>query len=101
MKPVLVPTTKYNKDLKRCKKRGWDMTLLDEALDLIVAGKKLPENYQKHELSGNRVGQIDIHIKPNWILLYEPFTYINELDNKTKQAILLRRTGTHSDLFNK
>jgi mRNA interferase YafQ len=89
----LIPTSKYKKDIKRLEDRGYDLTLLDDAVDKIAAGVKLPESYRKHELKGERRGQIDIHIKPNWLLLYEPDT-INGQD-----IIFLRRTGTHSDLL--
>jgi len=90
---ILIPTTKYKKDIKRLESRGFDMSLLDEVVDKITAGKELPDSYQKHELKGNRKGQMDIHIKPDWLLLYEPDT-IGEQD-----VIFLRRTGSHTDLF--
>ena len=73
--------------------RGADIALLDEAANMIAAGETLPDRFQKHELHGNREGQIDIHIKPNWLLLYEPDTIGGE------EYIFLRRTGTHSDLL--
>jgi mRNA interferase YafQ len=69
------------------------MALLDTVVDMLAAGNELPDHFRKHALSGNRIGQIDVHIKPDWLLLYEPITIDGE------EAIILRRTGTHSDLF--
>jgi mRNA interferase YafQ len=93
MTATLIPTSKYRKDLKKLEARGVDLSLLDEAVDMIASGKKLPESFQKHELKGQRQGQIDVHIKPDLLLLYEPDEFGDE------KVIYLRRTGTHSDLF--
>jgi mRNA interferase YafQ len=93
MAATLVPTTKYKKDIKRLESRGLDMSLLDAAVDLIAVGSELPERYKKHDLTGDRLGQTDIHIKPDWVLLYEH----DEFDGH--EVIYLRRTGTHADLF--
>ena len=91
--PTLIATTKYKKDIKRLESRGVDMELLDEVVDKIAAGEVLDDSYQKHDLKGERKGQIDIHIKPDWVLLYEPDTI------EGLEVIFLRRTGTHADLF--
>jgi len=93
MTALLISTTKYKKDLKRLEARGVDMTLLDEVVDKIARGEELSSIFCKHELKGFRQGQIDIHIKPDWLLLYEP----DEFDGQ--KVIYLRRTGSHSDLF--
>jgi mRNA interferase YafQ len=93
MSATLIPTSKYQKDLKRLEARGLDMDLLDEVVDKIANGEDLPESYQKHELKGQRQGQIDVHIKPDWLLLYEPALLGGQ------DVIFLRRTGSHSDLF--
>ena len=52
MKYNLKPTTQFRKDLKLCKKRGYDLKLLTEVLKLLEKGKKLPEKYLDHPLSG-------------------------------------------------
>jgi mRNA interferase YafQ len=93
MAATLIPTSRYKKDLKRLTARGLDMRLLDEVVDVIANGDDLPPSYQQHNLKGNRRGQVDVHIRPDWVLLYEP----DEFDGQ--QVIYLRRTGSHSDLF--
>jgi mRNA interferase YafQ len=89
----LIPTSKYRKDLKILEARGNDMALLDEIVDKIANGEELSASCRKHELKGQRKGQFDVHIKPDWLLLYEP----DEFDGK--EVIYLRRTGSHSDLL--
>ena len=85
------PSAKFQKDLKRIQKRGYDITLLKDVLNLLVNGKILPINYKDHNLSGNFKGCRECHITPDWLLIYEIAE--NEL------ILYLTRTGTHSDLF--
>ena len=37
------PTTKFQKDLKRVKKRGYDISLLTEVIEKLAEGEPLPE----------------------------------------------------------
>ena len=37
------PTTKFQKDLKRVKKRGFDIPLLTDIIKKLAAGEPLPE----------------------------------------------------------
>ncbi len=85
------PTTKFQKDLNRIQKRGYDISLLTEVIKKLAAGEQLPEKNKDHALSGNFVGCRECHITPDWLLIYEI---------ADKELILyLTRTGTHSDLF--
>lgn len=85
------PTTKFQKDLKRVQKRGYDISLLTEVIKILAAGEDLPEKNRDHSLGGNYAGCRECHITPDWLLVYE----ISD-----EQLILyLTRTGTHSDLF--
>ena len=45
------PTTKCQKDLKRVKKRGFDISLLTEIIKKLAAGEPLPEKNRDHQLS--------------------------------------------------
>lgn len=85
------PSAKFQKDLKRIQKRGYDITLLKDVLNLLVNGKVLPIKYKDHNLSGNFKGCRECHITSDWLLIYEIAE--NEL------ILYLTRTGTHSDLF--
>lgn len=87
----IVQTTKFKKDLKLAKKRGYDLLLLGQIVDLLAQGKPLPEKNKDHILAGNYIGCRECHITPDWLLIYEISD--NEL------ILYLIRTGTHSNLF--
>lgn len=87
----LIPTAKFRKDMKRIKKRGYDLRLLTEVLDLLATGSVLPEKYKDHALSGNYQGHRECHISPDWLLIYRV--------EAGMLVLVLSRTGTHSDLF--
>jgi len=85
------PSAKFQRDLKRIQKRGYDITLLKDVLNLLVNGKILPIKYKDHNLSGNFKGCRECHITPDWLLIYEI--------SDDELILYLTRTGTHSDLF--
>jgi mRNA interferase YafQ len=91
MKYAIRPTTKFQKDLKRAQKRGYDIGLLTEVIRKLAAGEPLPAKNKDHPLSGDYAGCRECHITPDWLLIYE--TTDKEL------VLYLLRTGTHSDLF--
>lgn len=91
MKYTIRPTSKFQKDLKRIQKRGYDLSLLADILKKLADGKELPEKNRDHNLTGNFIGCRECHITPDWLLIYE---YEN-----TDLILYLTRTGTHSDLF--
>ena len=86
-------TTAYKKAYKLMKKRGLDISLLNEVVDLLRQGKQLEERYRDHGLAGNFAGFRECHIKPDWLLIY-----LIEDDILT---LTLIDTGSHSDLFKK
>ncbi len=85
------PSGKFQRDLKRAQKRGYDIAALTEVVKMLAAGEKLPAKYKDHPLYGNYEGCRECHIGPDWLLIYE--IYGQEL------ILYLTRTGTHSDLF--
>ena len=91
MKYHVRPTKKFQKDLKRVQRRGYDLSLLTEILKKLANGESLPEKNRDHLLTGNFSGGRECHITPDWLLVYE--IYEEEL------LLYLTRTGTHSDLF--
>lgn len=89
-KYFLEQTGIFRKDLKRAKKRGLDLNLLSEVVDLLQKGETLPEKYKDHMLTGNWVGHRECHIQPDWLLIYRIV--------EDKLILSLVRTGSHSDL---
>ena len=94
MKKYIVKyTTQFKKDYKLAKRRGYNIRLLQEIIEKLASGEKLPEHYRDHELSGKWSTYRECHIQPDWLLIYHI--------NKNILVLTLSRTGTHSDLFNK
>ncbi len=86
----IVVSALFRKQLKRCRKRGWDLDRLAEVVSMLQRGERLPERYRDHALVGSRSGLRDCHIQPDWVLIYE----VREED----VVLLLLETGSHSDL---
>ena len=88
---TIKPTTKFQKDLKRVQKRGYDISLLSEVIKKLANGEQLPAKNKDHLLSGDYAGCRECHVTPDWLLIYE---VVDET-----LILYLTRTGTHSDLF--
>jgi mRNA interferase YafQ len=89
----LVTTGQFRKDYKRVKKRGYDISLLEEVIDLLLNNQPLDERYKDHGLVGNYEGFRECHILSDWLLIYAV--------DKEQLILTASRTGTHSDLFTK
>lgn len=84
-------TNRFKKDLKRCQKRGLDLQLILDAIAMLKTTGTLPMSYRPHKLSGNRDGQWECHIEPDWLMIWE--------QNDMELTLLFLQTGTHYDLF--
>ena len=84
-------TSRFKKDYKRLKKRGWDMDKLLDAIDILRSGEELPPQYKDHPLHGDYEGHHDCHIEPDWVLIY--------FKSESTLVLSMTRTGTHSDMF--
>ena len=91
MKYQIEMSTRFRKDYKLAQKRGYDMSLLKEVIDILASGEILPKEYLDHSLSGDYKGYRECHIQPDWLLIYRI--------EKDLLVLGLTRTGTHSDLF--
>lgn len=63
------PTSKFQKDLKRVYRRGYDISLLSEIIKKLAAGENLPPKNKDHALTGNYSGCRECHITPDWLLI--------------------------------
>lgn len=84
-------TRNFEKDLKRCKKRGYNMSLLYDVLNMLKNNGSLPRIYKPHKLSGDYEGLWECHITSDWLLIWQ--------QNETELILIFTDTGTHSDLF--
>ena len=88
----LILTGRFKKSLKRAKKRGLDISLLEEVVDMLQNDIKLEDKYCDHELKGNFKGFRECHIQPDWLLMY--------LKEEDVLTLTLVDTGSHADLLN-
>lgn len=91
MKYQIKTSTRFKKDLKRCAKRGLDMRLIYDVINLLAVKGTLPAEYKPHQLKGDHKGQWECHIEPNWLMTWE--------QNDNELTLLFLQTGTRSDLF--
>ena len=91
MKLTIKTTKRFDKDLKKLKKRKYDLTLLAQIINKLSDSEILPEKYRDRYLAGDYKGFRECHIQPDWLLIYKI--------EKNILVLTLSRTGTHSDLF--
>lgn len=81
--------TKFKKDLKKFKHNQIVQDKLEEIIESLLKGKKLPEKNKDHDLVGNYVNHRECHISPDVLLIYK----------KDDERLSLERIGSHSELF--
>ncbi|MCL2638578.1 MAG: type II toxin-antitoxin system YafQ family toxin [Oscillospiraceae bacterium] len=86
-----IETSKFKKSVKLARKRGLDLTLLDEAVAFLAKGEQLPPKYRDHQLKGELSIFRECHIKGDWLLVYRII--------EDKLILSLHNTGTHADIF--
>jgi mRNA interferase YafQ len=82
-------STRFERDLRLAEKRGKDINKLKRVLALLLTDIALPASLSDHALQGKWVGHRDLHVEPDWVLIYK-------IEGDT---VRFERTGTHSDLF--
>ena len=87
----IVLSNQFRKDLRLASRRGYDLALLDQTVQILAKQEPLPSKNRDHELAGNYAGFRECHIQPDWLLVYR-------IDGE-ELILFLSRTGTHSDLF--
>ena len=85
----IIRKTQFKKDFKRIIKQGKNILELEAILTILIEGEPVPEKYQDHPLIAEYNGYRELHIKPDWLLVYK----IED------DALTLARTGSHSELF--
>mgnify|MGYP000063226807 FL=1 len=91
MKYTIKPTSRFQKDLKRIIKKGYDIRLIKDVIQKLANGEELLPSNKDHRLSGKLSRFRECHITPDWLLMYE-------VDGE-RLFLYLTRTGIHSDLF--
>lgn len=86
-------TGRFKKAVKRAEKRGKDTRKLKAIVDVLAKGETVAAVHKDHALVGNWVGHRELHIDPDWLLIYR----------KEDRLLILElvATGSHADLFGK
>ena len=89
----LLKTSRFKACVKLARKRGLDISLLEDVIEKLRLDQPLEAKHRNHELVGNFKGVWECHIQPDWLLLY--------LKDNGVLVLTLVDTGTHSDIFKK
>lgn len=89
----LIKTSRFKAGVKLARKRGLDISLLEDVIEKLRLDQPLEARHRNHELTGNFKGVWECHIQPDWLLLY--------LKDNGVLVLTLVDTGTHSDIFKK
>jgi len=83
------PTSQFKKDVKRAKKQGRDLNLLNRVLEQIANMQPLSVAFKDHKLKGHWRDFRECHLEPDWLLIY----------TITDFELRPTRLGTHTELF--
>lgn len=84
-------TAQFRRDLRKAEHRGYDMNKIKGVITHLLGASPLSPNFRDHPLKGEWKDCHELHIAPDWLLIYK----IND------GICVFYRTGTHSDLFGK
>lgn len=86
----------FKKQFKLMKARGKNIDKLKDAIAMLANDLPLTPAHKDHALTGIFSGFRDIHIEPDWLLIYRK----QETSEDYPDGVLyIEFTGTHSDLF--
>lgn len=57
-------SNRFNKDLKRCMKRGLNLKLIKDAIDLLAEKGSLPQEYRPHKLVNQKLDIGNVTFSP-------------------------------------
>jgi mRNA interferase YafQ len=84
----------FERSIQRLKNSGIKSSLrkkIEQTIDLLASGNKLPASYEDHKLSGELKDFRECHIRGDLLLVYKI-----EKDNL---ILILVNIGSHSELF--
>lgn len=91
---LLVPSTRFKKDLKKYLNKNREMEAISDCLTLLADGgsQSIPSNMKPHKLIGNYSKCWECHIMSDLLVIWEE-------EDEPINEIYLVRIGTHSELF--
>ena len=85
----LLTTKRFERDLKRVRKRGKNLDKLWSVVEQLLSKRPLDPRHRRHRLAGDWSPCWECHIEPDWLLIWD----------QKDHTLILVRTGTHTDLF--
>ncbi len=85
----LKTTKRFERDLKRTKKRGKQLDKLWAVVEHLLTDEPPEPRHRTQTLSGQWRSFRECHIEPDWLLIWR----------EAEDELILARTGTHADLF--
>lgn len=79
--------SKFDKDFKRCLKRGLNLEQLRTAIKYLEQTGTLPEKYKPHKLKGNYIHHWEAHIMPDWLIIWIAHDRINRQFQKIISSV--------------
>ena len=86
-------SSKFKKDYKLAKKQQKNLSLLRDVIEKLASKQLLPDKFRDHKLSGTLKEYRELHLEPDWLVIYQ----IDDKENELKLA----RLGSHSELYRK
>lgn len=86
----LIQTSTFKKSFKKYKHNSIVQKELETIVELLITEQLIPERYRNHKLTGNYAGMMELHLRPDDLLVYVKVE---------KKSITLVAIGSHSDLF--
>jgi mRNA interferase YafQ len=86
---ALRTTRRFERDIKRDRRRGKHLEKLWKVVSALQKGEPLMPRYRAHRLSGDWEDFWECHVEADWLLIWQ----------MTQHELILVRTGTHADLF--
>lgn len=92
MKYSIKRTSTFKKQFKKILKSGkYREKDFIKVLNKLLNDEVLEDSYKDHQLKGILEEYRELHIKPDWLLIYK------KIDDEL--VLLLLQTGSHSELF--
>ena len=82
-------SNQFKRDYKKAKARGKNISSLTTVMDILLNEEPMPPTYRDHQLVGEWKGFRELHIAPDWLLVYRI----------ADGTVYFTRTGTHADIF--
>lgn len=80
----------FRKQVKKYRHNKVIMQELINIVDMLVNERPIPEKYKNHKLTGNYLGMMELHLRPDDLLVYIKVE---------QKSITLVALGSHAELF--